>query len=296
MKPRARFAMLALIPLGCAFGENTTPPSSGFDSGGNGNEAGGGVIPSNSGTANAIAGTGGSAAAGETSTAGTFNSAGAFGLAGGGTGGMAGATSTAGSGGTPSAGSAGMPSAGTAGTGGTPPVTGPYCDGKPTTPLPFVVNEGFQPSGWQGDFAAISAPTVAPDACTARPTGAVGTCSVWRFTPNATTPAWAGVSWSKVWDAQFTHENICLAAGATKVTFQARGAAGDEQVVFSAAGAPEVPLSLTNAWKKYEISLSGVVYNSDAEGVASGFFWKVVPPTPGGAAVTFFVDDIQFVK
>jgi hypothetical protein len=87
-----------------------------------------------------------------------------------------------------------------------------------------------------------------------------------------------------------------LAAGATKLTFQARGAAGGETVTFSGAGGPEVPFTLTNAWKQYEVSLAGVDYNTPAEGVPAGFFWKVAPPTPNGAAVTFFVDDIKIIK
>jgi hypothetical protein len=58
----------------------------------------------------------------------------------------------------------------------------------------------------------------------------------------------------------------------------------------------EYPFTLTNNWQEYSVSLAGVTYNSYAEGVASGFFWKVAPPTPAGGAVTFFIDDIQFVQ
>jgi hypothetical protein len=159
-----------------------------------------------------------------------------------------------------------------------------------------MVNDGFQPSGWQGDTTAVSAAAVAPDGCAARAPGSVGNCTTWKFTPNAATPLWAGVTWSKVWDANYTHPNVCLAPGATKVTFQAKGAVGGETVTFSAAGAAEIPFTLTNAWKEYVIPLNGVQYNTFADGVESGFFWKVAPPTPAGAPVTFFVDDIQFVK
>jgi hypothetical protein len=175
-------------------------------------------------------------------------------------------------------------------------IVGPYCDSQAKSPLPYTVNEGFQPSGWQGDITAISVPTVTPDACAARPAGAVGICSKWRFTPNAAAPAWAGVSWSKVWDGNYTHPPVCLQSGATKVTFQARGAMGGEQVTFSAAGAAEIPITLTNAWQEYEVPLGGVQYNTPDDGVDSGFFWKVAPPTPAGAPVTFFVDDLQFVQ
>ena len=104
------------------------------------------------------------------------------------------------------------------------------------------------------------------------------------------------MSWSKVWDAQYTHAPVCVADGATKLTFQARGTVGGEQVTFSGVGAAEVPFTLTAAWKEYEISLVGVQYNTAADGVDSGFFWKAGPATPAGAPVTFFVDDIQMIK
>ena len=241
-------------------------------------------------------------AAGTFGNAGTFGSAGTFGNAGmgGASAGMGGAAGGAGGGsaGKSTGGSAGTAAGGSpaAGTGGTGVVVGPYCDTQAKSPLPYTVNEGFQPSGWQGDFAAISTPAVTPDACAARSAGAVGACSTWRFTPNAATPAWAGVSWSRAWDAAYTHPPVCLANGATKVTFQARGALGGEQVTFSAAGAAEVPFTLTNAWQEYEIPLGGVQYDTADDGVDAGFFWKVAPPTPGGAPVTFFVDDLQFVQ
>jgi hypothetical protein len=316
MKPVATFAILALIPLGCATEVNTPLDGDALEVGSGGGTAGDGaggsssVVPTGAGT-NATAGTPGAAGT-TTETGGTFGSAGTFGMAGtfatGGAGASAGGTpagGASGSGGTSAgaggkstggAGAGGMPGgAGMAGMGGMPQV-GAYCDNQTKSPLPYAVNDGFQPSGWQGDITAISVPAVQPDACTTRPAGAVGNCSKWRFTPNAVTPAWAGVSWSKLWDAQYTHPPVCLAAGATKVSFQARGAAGGEQVTFSAAGGPEVPFTLTNAWKKYEVTLVGVVYNTPADGVDSGFFWKVAPPTPGGGAVTFFVDDIQITQ
>jgi hypothetical protein len=278
---------------------------------------GGGTSTDSAGTGGSDPGTSGSAttagtgtAGTSTGTAGTFANAGTFTTAGTSTAGTAaGGTTTGGTGsggsGTAGTGSAGKSSGGTAGTatgtagtnaaGGTAPATA-YCDNVAKSPLPYTVNEGFQPSGWQGDTTAVSAAAVAPDGCAARAAGSVGMCSTWKYTPNATTPLWSGVTWSKMWDAGYTHPNVCLAAGATKVTFQAKGALGGETVTFSAAGAAEIPFTLTNAWKEYTIPLNGVQYNTFADGVDSGFFWKVAPPTPNGAPVTFFVDDIQFVK
>ena len=72
-----------------------------------------------------------------------------------------------------------------------------------------------------------------------------------------------------------------------------RGAAGGEQVTFSGAGSAEVPVTLTNAWKAYSLSLTGVMYNSTVDGVEAGFFWKT---EPGAGTITFFIDDIQIEK
>ncbi len=326
MKLQTRFAIFALIPLGCATGENTSSgdnlglgaggtaadpagtggtASSGAGSvvpqPGTGTEAGGSGV---AGTAVGVSGAFGTAGtfgtAGMTSLGGTFGAGGSAagssgsgaGTAGKATGGSAGTAA----GGTAAGGTAaGGTTSGTAGAGGTGVVV-PYCNTHAKSALPYTVNDGFQPSGWQGDTAAISSPVVAPDPCAARAPGSVGNCTAWRFTPNATTPAWAGVSWSKMWDANFIHDPVCVADGATKMTFQARGAVGGESVTFSAAGAAELPLTLTAAWKEYQVSLVGVQYNTAADGVDSGFFWKAGPATPGGAPLTFFVDDIQFIK
>lgn len=311
MKPRTRFAILALIPLGCATGENTGTGDIGLGGGGTSTEsagAGGSALGTSGSATTAGTGTAGTGTAGTNSaTAGTFGNAGTFSTAGTGTAGTAtagtGGTSAGGSGtagatssaGKSAGGAAGSGTAGTPATGGTGPVTA-YCDSAAKSPLPYTVNEGFQPSGWQGDTTAVSAAPANPNGCAARAAGSVGDCTTWKFTPNATTPLWAGVTWSKMWDANYTHPPVCLAAGATKVTFQAKGALGGETVTFSAAGAAETPFTLTNAWKEYAVPLNGIEYNTFADGVTSGFFWKVAPTTPNGAPVTFFIDDIQFVK
>ncbi len=330
MKLHTRFAIFALIPLGCATGENTPSGdnnymlgpggTAGDTAGASGTATGGtGTVLPQAGSTTA-SGSGGSGVAGTgVGVSGTFGNAGTFGMGGttsmggaagaGGTASTGGASAGAGTAGKAAGGSAGTAAGGTAaggtaaggtaaggaGAGGTG-VVGPYCNSHAKSPLPYTVNDGFQPSGWQGDITAISSPTVAPDPCASRTAGAVGICSHWRFTPNATTPAWAGVAWSKVFDANFTHDPVCVADGATKLTFQARGAVGGELVTFSGAGAAEVPFTLTAAWQEYQISLVGVQYNTAADGVDSGFFWKAGPATPGGAPVTFFVDDIQFIQ
>ncbi len=287
--------------------------STGVDDGGGGDPTGG-TTATTAGTGSATTSTAGGTAAGTSSAGGTAPEAGGTGgsgvqpTAGTGGGATAGAGGAGGSGVQPTAGTGGGATAGTGGvaaTGGTTGTGGSavggsggsathFCDGKTLAPLPFQVTTAFYASVWTGDATQISAPADLPvDACQARAQGAVGACTAWRYTPNAATASWAGVFWSRVADAQYTHPEVCLAAGATKVTFFARGVAGGEKITVAAADAPEVVMTLTNQWKAYEISLAGVRYNSDAEGVAYGFFWKVDPAVSGAVVTEFFIDGIQ---
>ncbi|MEI9952441.1 MAG: hypothetical protein WDO74_26545 [Pseudomonadota bacterium] len=81
----------------------------------------------------------------------------------------------------------------------------------------------------------------------------------------------------------------------TKVTFAARGDMGGEKVSFGASQAITIEVTLTNSWAHYSISLSGVNYNTDAQGVHPAFFW-LVDPTKNSGTVRFAVDDIQYVN
>jgi hypothetical protein len=247
--------------------------------------------------------TGGTTAVG---TGGTFTTAGTFGTAGdapaggtfgtGGTGGDA----TAGTAGTATGGTA----AGTAGTGGTTPVVvvPPFCEGKTPTPLPFEVTTAFYESAWQGDFSQIAAPPATefdPDPCAAanRTQGATGGCSRWRYTPAALGATWAAVAWVNMADANFTHDPVCLATGATRISFFARGKVGGEVISVGGGGANEVAITLTPEWKEYEVPLEGVTYTTPNGVQPSGFSWKVDPaPAPAVTPVTeFFIDNIHFV-
>jgi hypothetical protein len=263
--------------------------------------------PNTSGTS--AGGTAGTAAntAGTTTTAGTFGAAGTFGTAGtfgaAGTGGGTGGAGGAGTAGTALGGTGGT-TAGTAngGTGGTPPPPVAYCMGKTLEALPYVVNTGFQPSGWGPDAAAIAEvktgnqiTTPPPDACAARVPNAVGACSMWRWTPAATTPGYSYVAWITMWDPGFTHPPVCLADGAKAVTFMAKGVKGGEVITVAGAGGQEVQVTLTTAWKQFEISLVGVTYNTFDAGVTSGFSWKVEPALNPGVT-EWFLDDIKIVK
>jgi len=228
------------------------------------------------------------AASGTFSASGTFGTAGTF---------DSGGSATAGTGGAATAGTA------TAGTGGTVVVipTTPYCMGKTPTPLPYMATDGFKQAGWDGAIAEIKTgeqivPAPAVDYCTQRAPGAVGDCSMWQWTPDPTTPAYADVRWIRMFDAGYTHPQVCLADGAKYISFYARGAVGGEKITVGGAGIPvtsEVEVTLTDEWAVYSAPLDGVMYNTYDSGVENVFSWKAEPPS---TQITFWIDNIQVRK
>lgn len=245
-------------------------------------------------------GSSGAASGGTTGTAGTFGTAGT-GTSGTGTAGTFGTAGTPATGGAGGAGTGGTAGTGTAGTGGTGVIVpqDPFCMGKTLEPLPYQVTTGFKQAGWDAgagtQFTSGAQITPNPPAnCTERVPGALGDCSVWRYTPAAVAPTYASVSWILQWDAGYKHPPVCVAEGATKIIFHAKGTAGGEKVFFGAPGvAEDVEVTLTTAWERYEIPVG--VYNTFDAGVTKGFAIKVVPAEPP-VVVEFYVDNILLVK
>lgn len=251
-----------------------------------------GTTPGTAGTtAQPIAGTGGA----PVGTAGTgFGNAGTPATGGTGTAGTAtGGTGTGGTG----TGGTGTAGSGTAGTGGVYVPPPPFCQGKTPDALPFTVTTAFYASAWQGLYSQITA-TSATDYCATRAPGAVGGCSRWTVTPDLTAPAWTAVAWSNRADANFTHDPTCLATGAKRIAFLARGAVGGEELSCGGAGLPstsEVKITLTTEWKEYSIPLpANHDYNNAMEGMTGAFSWKVEPML-GDTPTVFAIDSIRIV-
>jgi len=271
-----------LIACGDANPTSSTPHignSSGGSSGSTSSSAGNTSSAAGTLGSGAAAGTGGSTGiAGDTSVAGSTTS-------------VAGSTGTAGT------------DSGTAGAGGTTPVTYPFCSPMatpvvPRTPLPFAVTTAYYPSGYEGgDPGMNGGGQIAAGACTDRSPTQIGTCAKYTWTP-AATPTWAGVAYIRGYNGFGSngHAPVCLADGATAITFYAKGAVGGEVVGFSGGTAMSQDFTLTADWKLYTIPISGLPYNTDASGLEDGFFWKIAPAagsTP--VAETFYVDSIQYV-
>lgn len=267
---------LAAVSLGCSASDSQSPIRS--SSGGSGNSTG------------ATAGAGNSTAmnvGGASAVAGASNVGGATGVAG--------SPST---GGTPSA-------------GGAP-------NNSPMVALPFTVEPGdmtpgFGPSGIMPDGMGVtSSPADAstPDPLCMPPAGAKGVCRI--FSVSAFNPAdnWLGVYYQFGNQNWGTSPGLRIAAGATKIHFQAKGDKGGEKIMAGAGGIgwdkgsllgtttysdgfymPLVEVTLTADWSSFDIPLpAGASYSG---GVLGGFVWTVnsmEEPAP----IKFYITDIQW--
>jgi hypothetical protein len=218
--------------------------------------------------------------------------------------------------------------------------------------LPFAVDVGgrFVPyNGYEGDAAALAGPSAISMPAPAADNSCAGSrssraalgmchtviytpiapCTPIAFPPGATTQGWAGVVWQHPGGNWGTQPGYLIPAGATKVSFWAKGAAGGEQVNFLAGGtgygaaptatAPcsdpisaSTKITLTTTWKQYTFPI-GSTY---ASGVLTAFGFSLaanaqpgyVPPDGGmpvcgadagpsghaGAPTTFYIDDIEW--
>lgn len=172
------------------------------------------------------------------------------------------------------------------GSGGT---TAAYCDDREKEAVPFEVSADFIPAGYMGDHGDI---TQTADDCPDRPDEAAGACYTVEYAAEGGN-GWAGVVWQYPQDNWGALPGLCV-EGATKVVFQAKGAAGGEAVGFGAAGGQTAgDLILTDEWASYEITLPPN-YNESGEngGVVAGFSWSA---GAAGGPLTFYIDDIRWV-
>lgn len=198
------------------------------------------------------------------------------------------------------------PTTTTTGAGGTAPSTmGNPND--PPAPLPYQVDSLHIASGYMGDGATPGAIAEDPtmSCMTSRPTGAVGKCHKFTYTPVTGGPGWAGVYWQFPVNNWGMQAGKRVAPGATKITFFAAGAKGGEDVKFivgenttalytdGASGSTEA--MLTTTMTKYTIDITGQMY----DGVIGAFGWTAAAPAGAGAdaapiSITFTVDSIQW--
>ena len=165
---------------------------------------------------------------------------------------------------------------------------------------PFDVAAYFYPSGWMGDRENIYLNTD----FRGKPRLIIlddnsSTCIKIIYSPGSR--GWAGIFWQCP-DSNWGEHPGKKITGATKITFWATGEKGSEVVEFKAGGIRdskkpyhdsfEISLgrvTLTNEWRKYEITLAG----QDLSSVIGAFAWVATgSANPGG--VIFYLDDIRY--
>jgi hypothetical protein len=199
--------------------------------------------------------------------------------------------------------------------GATPGSTADAAAATPAGPvaLPFLLSDEFAPSGYMGDstddFSAVSMSKDGADCLAPRAIDAAGDCYSVTWNPvlaSGAPSAWVGVYWQYPANNWGAMGGKAVAAGATKVTFQAAGAAGGESLRFVVGGVnvkgsdPPLPnkdafevgldVTLTTAWTQYEIPLTAATYDA----VIGGFAW--VAKATSASPVRFYVDDVRWEK
>jgi hypothetical protein len=260
--------------------------------------------PSNAGGAAGSTVTGGSPGTGGTTdtggspgTGGTTDTGGSPGTGGTivATGGSPGTGGTTDTGGSPGTGGTVIGTGGSVGTGGTVVTTG--CTSAGVT-VPFVVTDKYGIGANNGVWGDWGAANIQPCATRATPTS-VGKCFTVTYTYDAATGSdctgtaltaggVACIFTSVLWHipSPTFAPGFCIAAGATKVTFQAWGSG---TVEFAAAGV-KVPQLLTATPTPYSIDISTSGYASTAQ--EAGF---TVSFTSANTGAIVNVDDIQWV-
>ena len=166
--------------------------------------------------------------------------------------------------------------------------------GAPKASLPLVLTPEtgaapYDASGFMGNTGAIGMETSTDD-----PHGGKTALKVdYKAADN-----WGGVVWQSPANDWGDKPGGLNLSGAKKLTFWARGAKGGEKVTFGAGligrdkpfydtGQAKTEVTLTPAWKQYEIDLSG----QDLTRIKSGFYWTAAA---GGAPFTFYLDDVKY--
>jgi hypothetical protein len=198
--------------------------------------------------------------------------------------------------------------------------TGTSCTPLPSTDtLPFAVDLAgkFVPSGYEGDYMAVTMPLDPTCGGNRSSASAMGNCHPVTYKPLAAGPGvagWAGVLWQHPANNWGTAAGYAIPTGATKVSFWARGDLGGEVatfiVGFAVTPTPTSPCvdtvsgslrqTLTTTWTHYTIPFAGQY----GVGVISPFGYVIgaadQPARDAGAAdaglpsTLFYIDDIQW--
>lgn len=163
--------------------------------------------------------------------------------------------------------------------------------------LPLQIDSKFSPSGWMGD--AKTPGTTELKRVREEINGQSVVAIKIHYVPS--NAGWAGIYWQHPEGNWGQHPGLDL-TGASKITFYAKGATGEEIVEFKAGGMDgkcngcrykdsfestvgKIPLSAT--WEKVTIELSG----RDLSSVIGGFSWSAAA-ADNRKDLTFYLSDI----
>jgi hypothetical protein len=139
------------------------------------------------------------------------------------------------------------------------------------TPLPMAVDGVYVPSGFMGDTDSITitpSEEVPDGTCDddRAPGEPVGDCHIVTYVNDVDSMNWGGVFWQYPDGNWGDFPGLLVEEGATKVTFQAKGGAGGEAIVFQVGMEgtdtfhEEIAVTITTEWTEYEIDVSAATY------------------------------------
>lgn len=174
----------------------------------------------------------------------------------------------------------------------------------PTLRAPFDMTLYYFPSGWMGDGEKgtkhIQLNTGFRECNRFDDTDGICIQIRYRPVPKGEGEGWAGIYWQYP-DSNWGDKPGRKIVKATKITFWAKGEAGDEIVEFKAGGINATDktyqdgfevatrIRLNRDWTKYEISLIG----QDLSHVIGAFAW-VASRNANPDGLTLYIDDIRY--
>jgi hypothetical protein len=168
-------------------------------------------------------------------------------------------------------------------------------------PLPFVVSDYYSPDGFFGDGETRGKVDLVKS-CPTRPAGAQGDCYTITYHPGV--KRFAGIFWQHPHNNWGDRPGHRVTPGATRITFQARGPAG--QTISAGAGQrdtqphhdvfqlEESSVTLTEGWQPGEVLFREMDYQGPS-GVLGAFVVSLRAPDDDHSIV-FFLDDLRWVR
>jgi hypothetical protein len=166
-------------------------------------------------------------------------------------------------------------------------------------PVPFVVSDYYSPDGFFGD-GELRGRLEVDKSCPARAPGAQGDCYTITYRPGV--KRFAGIFWQHPHNNWGDRPGHTVSPGATRVTFQARGPAGqtisagggqaDSSPHHDSFALEEVSIALTPEWARQEIPFRGMSYQGES-GVI-GAFMVSLRAGDDDAPIVFHLDDVRW--